>query len=347
MNEQVSRREFLKISVLALASAAFYSPARPNNITPPLAVGRVCASRISLRPFPSFSFQPIRWFTRDQLIPIYRKVRSLAGPDHNPNWYRVLGGYTHSGYLQYIKSQTYSNLTHIPDAGQICEVIAPFTQAYRATRTAGWLPLYRLYYQSMHWVTDLVTGPDELPWAQITDERLRVQYYIPTRHLRPIDPTEIAPISTHIPQKDKKIVVSLAEQTLTAYEGPQPVFKTLIASGIPSDEPTDNGIPTETPSGYFRVSSKMPVRHMGDGRLTNDPTAYELPGVPWVATFVATGVAFHGTYWHQNFGRPMSHGCINMRVEDARWLYCWTTPEATEKDWRVEGRGTLIEIQSP
>ncbi len=298
-------------------------------------------------PFPHFPFNQFVGLPGINLSPYTGRCVHLRARITTRIGIEFLGGYTHSGYLQYIKSQTYSNLTHIPDAGQICEVIAPFTQAYRATRTAGWLPLYRLYYQSMHWVTDLVTGPDELPWAQITDERLRVQYYIPTRHLRPIDPTEIAPISTHIPQKDKKIVVSLAEQTLTAYEGPQPVFKTLIASGIPSDEPTDNGIPTETPSGYFRVSSKMPVRHMGDGRLTNDPTAYELPGVPWVATFVATGVAFHGTYWHQNFGRPISHGCINMRVEDARWLYCWTTPEATEKDWRVEGRGTLIEIQSP
>jgi lipoprotein-anchoring transpeptidase ErfK/SrfK len=163
--------------------------------------------------------------------------------------------------------------------------------------------------------------------------------------MRAIPATEITPISPDVPERDKRIVVSLADQTLRAYEKDQEVFSTVIASGVPSNEPTDNGIPTETPNGHFRVSTKMPVRHMGDGHLTSDPAAYELPGVPWVSTFVATGVAFHGTYWHQNFGTPMSHGCINMRVEEARWLYRWTTPVARDQDWRVEGRGTLVEIQ--
>jgi lipoprotein-anchoring transpeptidase ErfK/SrfK len=340
-----SRRDFLKISALALASLAFDSASGTRAIIPPLGVGRVCASRISLRPFPSFQHPPIKWFQKNQLVPFYRRLRSYAGPNYNPIWYRVLGGYVHSGYLQIIKPVEHTPLHAIPAAGQICQVIAPFSQSYRATRTSGWQPLYMLYYQSTHWVTDLVKGPDNLTWAEITDERLRVRYHIPARHLRRIPAADLTPLSPHVPEKEKKIVVSLADQSLKAYEKGQEVFHTTIASGIPSDEPTENGIPTETPGGYFRVSTKMPVRHMGDGRLSSDPTAYELPGVPWVSTFVATGVAFHGTYWHQNFGKPMSHGCINMRVEEAQWLYRWTTPVAQDQDWRVEGRGTLVEIQ--
>ena len=67
----------------------------------------------------------------------------------------------------------------------------------------------------------------------------------------------------------------------------------------------------------FMVKGKD-IRHMGDGRLTTDPAAYELPGVPWVSYFTGNGVAFHGAYWHDNFGAPVSHGCINLSPADAR-----------------------------
>jgi lipoprotein-anchoring transpeptidase ErfK/SrfK len=71
---------------------------------------------------------------------------------------------------------------------------------------------------------------------------------------------------------------------------------------------------------------------MGEGsNLRYDVDIYELPGVPWVSYFEpTTGVAIHGTYWHNNFGVTMSHGCINMRSEDAKWIYRWCTPSPQE-----------------
>jgi lipoprotein-anchoring transpeptidase ErfK/SrfK len=83
---------------------------------------------------------------------------------------------------------------------------------------------------------------------------------------------------------------------------------------------------------------------MGNGELTSDPEAYELPGVPWVSYFHKTGVAFHGTYWHDNFGRMMSHGCVNMRPDEAKWLFRWTMPSTGFQDWYRRGLGTLVEI---
>ena len=83
---------------------------------------------------------------------------------------------------------------------------------------------------------------------------------------------------------------------------------------------------------------------MGDGNLTSDLNAYELPGVPWVSFFTTTGVAFHGTYWHNDFGRPKSHGCVNMRTEEARWLYRWTLPVVSPDQIRRIARGTPILI---
>jgi hypothetical protein len=83
---------------------------------------------------------------------------------------------------------------------------------------------------------------------------------------------------------------------------------------------------------------------MGDGTLTDDPEAYELPGVPWVCFFTKDGIAFHGTYWHDNFGSRMSSGCVNLRSADARWLYRWTTPAIYAGEWYTRGMGTLVEI---
>jgi len=96
--------------------------------------------------------------------------------------------------------------------------------------------------------------------------------------------------------------------------------------------------------GKFYVNIKMPVRHMGEGNLTSDINAYELPGIPWVAYFYKTGVAFHGTYWHDNYGNEMSHGCVNMRPDEAKWLWRWLTPESDHTQRMVGGKGTYVEV---
>jgi lipoprotein-anchoring transpeptidase ErfK/SrfK len=70
-----------------------------------------------------------------------------------------------------------------------------------------------------------------------------------------------------------------------------------------------------TPPGEYRILRKVRIQAMsGPG--------YYVPNVEWVSYFL-DGYAIHGTYWHNNFGHPMSHGCVNMRNEDARWIYEW------------------------
>jgi lipoprotein-anchoring transpeptidase ErfK/SrfK len=58
----------------------------------------------------------------------------------------------------------------------------------------------------------------------------------------------------------------------------------------------------------------------------NLATGYDLPGVPWVSYITQEGISFHGTYWHNDYGVPRSHGCINMTPQSAKWLYRWTHP---------------------
>ncbi len=108
------------------------------------------------------------------------------------------------------------------------------------------------------------------------------------------------------------IEVDLTNQTLTAWQGDVPVMFTAISSGRA-------GTPTVT--GRFTVGTKYKVARMtGPG--------YDIPDVPWVMYF-HQGYALHGAYWHNNFGVPMSHGCVNLRPGEAEMLYNWA-PAGTE-----------------
>lgn len=100
------------------------------------------------------------------------------------------------------------------------------------------------------------------------------------------------------------INVDLTEQRVTAYDGASPIRSFVVSTGT-------SRYPTVT--GQFRVYVKYPASDMsGPG--------YYLPGVPYTMYFYK-GYALHGTYWHDNFGTPMSHGCVNFRTPDAEWLF--------------------------
>jgi lipoprotein-anchoring transpeptidase ErfK/SrfK len=123
------------------------------------------------------------------------------------------------------------------------------------------------------------------------------------------------PVPTRVPadqsESDKWIEVDLSEQRIYAHEGQKTVFKAVVSTGIAQ-------YPTRT--GRFKVYAKYRATRMrGPG--------YDLPNVPWTM-FYQGDFAIHGTYWHNNFGRPMSHGCINMKTVEAKWLYNWA-PKGT------------------
>ncbi len=123
----------------------------------------------------------------------------------------------------------------------------------------------------------------------------------------------------------------MSEQKLRAYEDGTLIFETLVSTGV-------SRYPTVT--GRYRIYLKL----LSD---TMTGPGYYLPNVPYVMYFYR-GYALHGTYWHSNFGRPMSHGCVNLSVEDARWLFEWTSPRLPAGASYVyagpENPGTLVVI---
>ena len=80
----------------------------------------------------------------------------------------------------------------------------------------------------------------------------------------------------------------------------------------------------------------------GDRAAAN---SYDLPGIPWVCYITEDGVAFHGTYWHNDYGKPRSHGCINLTPQAARWIYLWTMPYVDpQKDGDYDETATAVDV---
>jgi lipoprotein-anchoring transpeptidase ErfK/SrfK len=305
----------------------------------------------------SFKTDRIGTHHRDDLLVVQEIVTSPEGPVYNPTWLRLEdGSFVHSGRVQLIKNQSANTLlSSIPDGGVLAEVTVPMITTQIYSRGEGWRDLYRLYYESFHWIVGLDEGPDGQPWYRLRDTAPQVEYHVDARALRIVSSNEYTPIHGDVDPKDKRIVVSLDQQSLTAYESNQVVFSSRVATGIHTENLDPALLPTDTPRGNFHIQLKMPSRHMGDGQLTSAYTAYELVGVPWVMVFQKDGIALHGTYWHTNFGTPMSHGCVNLPNEAARWLFRWTEPSylppgvpSKGKDpkttWYAQGMGTLVQV---
>lgn len=144
---------------------------------------------------------------------------------------------------------------------------------------------------------------------------------------------DLTPIEA--PDEEKWIRVDLSEQLVIAYRNDQPVRAFVISSGLPA---------TPTVRGEFRIRTKVKEQTMYGGQ---GAYYYNLPGVKWVQYFYED-YSFHGTYWHSNFGEPMSHGCLNMTNADAKWLFDWAGPVWDgETIWyksTEENPGTLVII---
>lgn len=112
----------------------------------------------------------------------------------------------------------------------------------------------------------------------------------------------------------KRIVVDISEQKLYAYDGDTLFMEETISTGLEL---------TPTARGTFHVFKMTPSRFMQGPIPGVSEQVYDLPGVPWDLYFTQSGSVIHGAYWHNKFGQPWSHGCVNLPVEKAKALYMW------------------------
>jgi lipoprotein-anchoring transpeptidase ErfK/SrfK len=339
LNSQLTRRDFLKLA--STGSLAFAVSELHLDIAfgaPPIKQGRITLSGIPLYDGPAFIANKLKYFGRDEVVDITSiDEHGEQGNPFNGVWYQVNNeGYTYSGWVQPVETNYQKPIFNIHEKGQVGEIVVPFSDTKEEPYVYAERG-YRLYYGTTHWVQKYIVTRDEKSiWYEIYDFHLKKLFYVPSHDMRLVPNDELSALSPDVPDEEKSIIVDLKAQLVTAFEGEKLVFSQRCSSGAKG---------TETPKGKFRTYHKGPSIYM-----TNQGDAieniYNLPGVPWCAFFTGAGNAFHGTYWHNDYGRPRSHGCVNLPSESAKFLYRWTKPNVPpDADYiHMPGEGTRVQI---
>jgi len=339
LNPQITRREFLKlVSSGTLAFALSDLKLDRALAAPTVTQGCMTISGVPLYDAPAFTANKIFHFGKDKIVDITAiEENGEEGNPFNRAWYQVNGeGYTYSGWVLPVETKYQKPLFDIPKEGRVGEITVPFCDTKKEPYVYSERG-YRIYYGSTHWVKRVVVTRDEKSiWYEIYDFHLKKYFYVPSHDMRLVPNDELTLLSPDVPQDDKLIVVDRESQMVTAFEGEKLVFSQRCSSGAQG---------TETPQGNFRTYHKSPAVHM-----TNQGDAleniYNLPGVPWCSFFTGLGHALHGAYWHNDYGRPRSHGCVNLPSEAAKFIYRWTQPNVPpDADYvHQPGEGTRVQV---
>ena len=280
----------------------------------------------------------------DDVVHIAREVVGLGMAYHTHVWFELDDGYVYAPSLQPVYNLPQTPVARLPADGLWGEVSVPYVDG-RTQPDAASPVVYRLYYSSVFHLTDVVSDAGGQPWYRVKMET-GYTLYSPAAAFRIIQADELTPLAPNVDPADKRVVVYLAEQALSAFEGQTEVFRTRISSGANYFGEDGVTLQNGTPEGPHPIWSKRISRHMQGGTVD---AGYDVPGVGWVAYFASNGAALHSTYWHNDFGIPKSHGCLNCRPEDAHWLFRWTAPNVPYDPGEVtvnwDNRGTTVDLQ--
>jgi hypothetical protein len=337
MISDFTRRDFLKLAGAGTLGLALPELGLERAFAQAPSQGRITLSGIPLYEEPAFGARKLHVFGRDETVTIDRLAEGEEGNPFNRTWYEVNGaGYTYSGWVQPVETRYQAPRFDVPPDGQVGEITVPVCDT-RLDPTLYSKRGYRVYYGSTHWVTrTLAVRAEKSLWYEIYDSHLKQYYYVPLYEMRLVPPEELSLLSPEVPEADKVIHIDLSTQMVLAFEGEQLVFSARCSSGAKG---------TRTPEGEFRTYHKGPSVHMtNEGDV--EANIYNLPGVPWCTFFTGVGNAFHGTYWHNDYGKPRSHGCVNLPSEGAKFIYRWTRPNvpAEVSYLHLPGEGTLVKV---
>jgi hypothetical protein len=336
-----SRREFLKLTGYGLLG--LYLPNLPlkshqlddfDNVQ-----GRVTDRMVWSYVTPNFKGKRQKIYWHDLIIPIQNSTIGEDESAYNRIWYETAeGGYIYSGGVQPVRTILNTPQTISPK-GTLGEISVPYTDAFESLEPNAKF-IYRLYYETVHWVTaSTISAVDGGTWYALRDDKFKTSYYVRAEHVRLITTEELTPLSPNIPEADKRIEVRLNDQMVLAYEKDNLVYAVRASTGYRL-----NSRKYTTPDGEFKTFHKRPTRHMATGDIASN--GFDLPGVPWVLYLTEKGISFHGTYWHNDYGRPRSHGCINLTPQAAKWLFRWTLPSVPfDKEYVYGVVGTKVDIK--
>lgn len=350
---RLTRRHLLKAGGIALATlpalgwphfarAQDPAPVDLKSLKIELArrsLGRAIVGNLIVREEPSTSAKEVRKLKLNEVISITGQV-STAGPQkHNPIWYKTTDGWVHSGNVQPADNKANTPMAQIIGESMWGEVTVPVSPL-RASPASDAPARRNLFFGMVFRITQISTDDKGQTWYRVADGNTGNIGFADARQLRVLTENDFAPISPNVPLEKKRIDVDLKQQIATAYEDEKPVFTAHVATG--GRYRTPEGVRNFfTIPGDHRIFRKIAGQLMAGG--TSGYDGYYLPGIGWVSYFTSSGIAFHATYWHNDYGAPRSHGCVNMLPEDSHWVFRWTMPvypasvQSMQINPRVEG----------
>lgn len=342
-DQTFTRRNFLKYSAMTVGSLV----ASPALAWTQLAqewpdadrLGRVCVGKVDVRSRPSVNASSMGVLYEDAVVVWLREVvGEVPLGRQSARWVETPDGYIYLPSLQPVRIVPNVPVTELPTSnlgrGMWCEVTMPHTQIFLENDSpkSPWLKfsfeqgiIPRLYYSQILWIDDIQKnsngdilyrineryGPGDLFWADGSA-------------FRPLTEEELSPISPEVENKKILIDATPTRQILSCYEDNREIYTCQISSGSVWDAYGDIVDSWGTPLGAHPIWRKAVSIHMAGG---DTGTGYDLPGVAWTMLFIGEGgVAIHSTFWHNDFGTPRSHGCVNCKPEDAKFIFRWTTP---------------------
>ena len=230
-------------------------------------------------------------------------------------------------------------LQAMPDgqAGFWAEVTVPYVDFVLENEPSSpWLKHAKEQSLPMRWYYSQVLRVDQIKISEVTGNpiyRVNQRYgsygndimWADGAAFRPITAEEMAPISPDVDPAQKRIVANLTYQTLSCFEGENEVYFCRMSSGAKRDAQGNPVDTWSTPIGNGHQTWWKMHFHSHGGWYGGD-AGYDTMGVSWCTFFAGSGVAIHSTFWHNNFGTPRSHGCLNVSPDDAKWIFRWINP---------------------
>ncbi|MGB7876914.1 MAG: L,D-transpeptidase [Anaerolineales bacterium] len=376
MKMTLSRRDFLKLAGLGLGAMAFKpysslgreilsSPKRLPAFPDSDIIGRVVDTNIDLRSRPTNDPSlntSIRKLEPDTLVPWEREVvGKVVGGLSNQRYVETPEGFIYGSAVQPTRNLPNIPITELP-AGQTgfwAEVTVPYVDlVHEGTIASPWLRDHiaynfppRLYYGQVVWMDSIRTnnGFPEYRWNEDANGRgygygsYGEYFWGDGAGFKVLTDADVSTISPDVDPAEKTILLNLYYQTLSCYEGSNEVYFCRVSSGMINDPAT--GLVSDeyaTPAGTLLTHWKIISKNMTAG---DEAAGYSTPAVPW-CTYIQGGIAIHGAHWHNAFGEPRSHGCVNVDPRDAKWIFRWTTPyvslAAGEERRNLPDHGTVV-----
>lgn len=374
----LSRRDFLKLAGVGYGAINLF-PARnifnPSNhfftVKPEFPagnnLGRLTAS-IDYRSAPRVDFPAIKKGYEDEVVQILHET--VAGTKdfnfpRNQRWFETPDGFLFAGYVQPVKNIKNDVLTQIPAGKQgfWAEVTIPYVDMdldnppakapwTKDLLTTGRSP--RLYYSQVVWIDQIKTGNNGQPLYRFNENAGRPEgvtggsygdiFWADGTAFHIITPEEITPINKDVDPKTKKIKVNLTYQTLSCFEDDKEVYFCHCSTGAKFDSAGNVVDNWSTALGDYKTGWKTLSIHMSGGA---SGAGYDTPAVSWCNFFDSQhGIAIHSAFWHNLFGEMVSHGCVNVAPEDAKWIFRWTSPQITlENPDLREVTGTEVVVE--